>query len=229
MIDPDVGDDETFRFLLWAPFSGCRIEETAQLRPANIRAEKNIAFVAIERDRIADRRKIAVAGGIQKRLKTKLTTKRNIPIHWIVAEAGFTEFASIMASKGSDWLFEGLREYEKYEQRGKYMSNKVMRFLRRIGITDRENVYHSFRHTLKRELRDDEKTKEEISDLLTGHSFSESVGRKYARGAGLVTLAAAINRVEYETVDWDQVVATGRARVARLRQRLALSRTATMG
>jgi len=62
LIDPDVGDDETFWFLLWTPFSGYRIEETAQLRPPNIRAEKNIAFVAIERDRIADRRKITVAG-----------------------------------------------------------------------------------------------------------------------------------------------------------------------
>jgi hypothetical protein len=125
-----------------------------------------------------------------------------------------------MQERGADWLFDDLIEYEKYDQRGKYISRKVMRFLRRIGITDRENVYHSFRHSLKRELRDDEQTKEEISDLLTGHSFSESVGRKYARGAGLKTLAAAVNRVDYDTVDWDKVVATGRARVARMRRQL---------
>ncbi len=121
-----------------------------------------------------------------------------------------------MEQRGADWIFENLREYKKHDQRSKYMSNKLMRFLRKIGIEDRENVYHSFRHSLKRELRDDEQTKEEISDLLTGHSFAESVGRRYARGAGLVTLAAAVNRVDYATVDWDQVVATGRARVARL-------------
>jgi integrase len=221
MTDPKAGDDETFWFLLLAPFTGCRIEETAQFRPTNIRAEKNIHFIAIERDRVAERRKIAEAGGIKKRLKTKMTTKRNIPVHWILAEAGFVEFTAIMKERGADWLFENLIEYKKYDQRGKYMSNKVMRFLRRIGIEDRENVYHSFRHTLKRELRDDELTKEEISDLLTGHSFSESVGREYARGAGLKTLAAAVNRVNYDTVDWDKVAATGRARVARMRRQMA--------
>jgi hypothetical protein len=194
MVDPEVGDDKTFWFLLLAPFTGCRIEETAQIRPGNVRSEKNIDFIAIERDRIAERRKRAEAGGVKKRLKTKRTTKRNIPIHWILHEAGFLEFVRIMQERGADWLFDDLIEYEKYDQRGKYISRKVMRFLRRIGITDRENVYHSFRHSLKRELRDDEQTKEEISDLLTGHSFSESVGRKYARGAGLKTLAAAVNR-----------------------------------
>jgi integrase len=218
MTDPNAGDDQIFWFLLLAPFTGCRIEETAQFRPTNIRAEKNIDFIAIERDRIAERRKIEETGRIKKRLKTKMTTKRNIPVHWLLEEAGFVEFASIMKERGAEWLFEGLSEYKKYDQRGKYMSNKVMRFLRRIGIEDRENVYHSFRHTLKRELRDDEQTKEEISDLLTGHSFSESVGRKYARGAGLKTLAAAVNRVDYDTVDWDRVVATGRARVERMRR-----------
>jgi integrase len=221
MTDPDAGDDETFWFLLSAPFSGCRMEETAQLRPTNIRAEKNIAFIAIELDRIAERRERAAAGDIKKRLKTKLTTKRNIPVHWILQEAGFVEFADLMKEREADWLFDDLNEYKKYDQRGKYMSNKIMRFLRRIGIEDRENVYHSFRHSLKRELRDDEQTKEEISDLLTGHSFSESVGRKYARGAGLKTLAAAVDRVSYDTVDWDKVVATGQARVARLKKRLA--------
>lgn len=217
MINADEGDDTVFWFLLLAPFTGCRIEETAQLRPSNVRAEKQVYFIAIERDRIARRRQISEEGGIQKRLKTRRTSKRNIPVHSILQEAGFLEFTSIMAERNADWLFDNLREYERYDQRGKYMSNKIMRHLRKIGIADRENVYHSFRHSLKRELRDDEQTKEEISDLLTGHSFGESVGRKYARGAGLQTLAAAVNRINYSTVDWDKVVATGRARVARLR------------
>ena len=219
MTNPDIGDDEIFWFLLIGPLTGCRIEETAQLRPGNVRKEKQVSFIAIERDRIAMRKQITEEGGLQKRFKTRNTTIRNIPVHWILEEAGFLEFVEIMAERDALWLFDNLREYEKYDQRGKYMSNKIMRYLRKIGITDRENVYHSFRHSLKRELRDDEKTKEEISDLLTGHSFAESVGRKYARGAGLKTLAAAVNRVDYETVDWDKVVATGRARVARMRER----------
>jgi integrase len=221
MCDPDEGDPDMFWFLLLAPLSGCRLEEMAQLRPFNIRAEKDIPFIAIERDRLSKRQEIADAGGAQKRLKTRNTTTRNIPVHPILQRAGFLDYAEVMRSRGAEWLFDDLREYEKYGQRGKYMSNKLMRFLRRIGITDRENVFHSFRHSLKRELRDDEKTKEEISDLLTGHSFAESVGRKYARGAGLRTLAAAIGRVNYDTVDWDRVAATGRARVERLRRQAA--------
>lgn len=53
MTDPDADDDETFWFLLSAPFTGCQVEETAQLRPTSIRAEKNTHFISTTEARSA--------------------------------------------------------------------------------------------------------------------------------------------------------------------------------
>lgn len=212
MVDPAHADEDVFWFLLLAPWTGCRIEETAQLRPENVRREDGIWFMAIEPDPKHRRERIREEGGIQKHAKTG-TSIRNVPLHPVLIEAGFLQLTERQRARGASWIFDTLREYPRYEQRGKYMSNKIMRRIRGFGITNREHVYHSFRHSLKGRLRDDEQTKEEISDLLTGHSFSDSVGRKYARGAGLTTLQNAISRVAYPSVDWRPVIAAGLARM----------------
>lgn len=201
-----------FWFMLLAPLTGCRCSELANLRPANVREEDGIWYIAIERDPKRQRLEEEAEGKTTKRVKTR-TSLRNIPVHWLAVEAGFLELVERQRAAGADWLFDNLRTYEKYNDRGKDISRKLMTVIRGAGITDIEYVYHSFRHSLKGKLRDDPQTKEEISDLLTGHSFPVSVGRKYARGAGLKILSEAVQRVDYTTVDWDRVVACGRARV----------------
>ena len=217
LVDPDVDEDTIFWFFLLAPFTGCRGEELAQLRPANIRCESGTWFIAIERDLRAKRQAIAEAGGIQKRAKTK-TSLRKIPVHPMLVESGFLTFVEHQKSRNAEWLFENMSTNAKYETRYTALSQKLNRRLRSFGITDAEFVFHSFRHTLKRALRDDPLTKEEISDLLTGHSFESSVGRRYGSGAGLKALGEAIGRVGYAEVDWARVIASGQKRAARLRR-----------
>lgn len=208
-IDPDGA---LFWFMLLAPLTGCRVSELANLRPANVREEDGIWYIAIERDPKRQRIEEAAEGKTTKRAKTR-TSLRNIPIHWLAVEAGFLDLVGRQRAAGAEWVFDRLRVYEKYDDRAKDISRKLMAVIRGAGITDLEYVYHSFRHSLKGKLRNDPQTKEEISDLLTGHSFPVSVGRKYARGAGLKILSEAVERVDYTTVDWDRVVACGRTRV----------------
>ena len=213
MIDPTIDPDlALFWFMLAAPLTGCRCSELANLRPHNVREEDGIWYIAIERDLKRRRLENDFEGKAGKRVKTQ-TSLRNIPVHWVLIEAGFLDLVARRQKAGAEWLFEGLRTYERYEDRGKDMSRKLMTVIRSAGINELEYVYHSFRHSLKGKLRDDPETKEEISDLLTGHSFPDSVGRKYARGAGLKILSDALQRVEYGSIDWDRVVACGRARL----------------
>ncbi|WP_375271092.1 DUF6538 domain-containing protein [Sphingomonas sp.] len=212
MVDATVDPDGAlFWFMLLAPLTGCRCSELANLRPANVREEDGIWYIAIERDPKRQRIEEEAEGKTTKRAKTR-TSLRNIPVHWLAVEAGFLRLVERQRAAGAEWLFDGLRVYEKYGDRAKNISRKLMAEIRAAGITDLEYVYHSFRHSLKGKLRDDPQTKEEISDLLTGHSFPVSVGRKYARGAGLKILSEAVERVDYTTVDWDRVVACGRKR-----------------
>lgn len=214
MLDASIDPNGAlFWFMLLAPLTGCRCSELANLRPANVRQEDGIWYIAIERDPKRQRLEEEAEGKTTKRVKTR-TSLRNIPVHQVAVEAGFLELVERQQAAGADWLFDKLRTYEKYNDRGKDISRKLMAAIRGAGITDLEYVYHSFRHSLKGKLRDDPQTKEEISDLLTGHSFPVSVGRKYARGAGLKILSEAVQRIDYTTIEWDPVIACGRARVA---------------
>lgn len=213
MLDASVDPDGAlFWFMLLAPLTGCRCSELANLRPANVREEDGIWYIAIERDPKRQRLEEEAEGKTTKRAKTR-TSLRNIPVHWLAVEAGFLDLVERQRAAGAEWVFDRLRVYEKYDDRAKDISRKLMTAIRGAGITDLEYVYHSFRHSLKGKLRNDPETKEEISDLLTGHSFSVSVGRKYARGAGLKILSEAVQRIDFATVDWDRVVACGRRRV----------------
>lgn len=213
MVDASVDPDGAlFWFMLMAPLTGCRCSELANLRPANVREEDGIWYIAIERDPKRQRIEEEAEGTTSKRAKTR-TSLRNIPVHWLAVEAGFLDLVERQRVAGAEWVFDGLRVYEKYGDRAKDISRKLMAAIRAAGITDLEYVYHSFRHSLKGKLRDDPQTKEEISDLLTGHSFSVSVGRKYSRGAGLKILSEAVQRIDFATIDWDRVVACGRRRV----------------
>lgn len=214
MLDPTIDPDGAlYWFMLLAPLTGCRVSELANLRPANVREEDGIWYIAIERDPKRQRIEEEAEGKITKRAKTT-TSLRHIPVHWLAVEAGFLDLVERQRAAGAEWVFDRLLVYEKYNDRAKNISRKLMALIRGARITDIEYVYHSFRHSLKGKLRDDPLTKEEISDLLTGHSFPVSVGRKYARGAGLKILSEAVERVDYTTVDWSRVAACGRVRAA---------------
>ena len=199
------GEEAAFWFMLLGPLTGCRIEELAQLRPGDVRQEDGVTFIDICRESVRERRKKAAEGERGKGVKTR-TSLRRIPLHPILIDAGFLGLVENAKARGAEWLFD-LKTYARYEQRGKYMSNKLNRMIDDAGITEPEYVFHSFRHSMKQALRDLDGVKEEISDLLTGHSFAISVGRKYGRGAGLQTLDRAIRKVKYPDVNWASVVA----------------------
>jgi integrase len=215
IVDPRSSfTDAEFWLQVLAPLTGLRIEEMGKLRPENVRCERGIWYIAIERDRAARRHRAAADGEIEKRAKTQ-ASYRHVPLHWILIEAGFVEFAQQRAAAGSDWLLAEL-EADQYGNRTKAASRRIIRHFRAMGITDEEKVFYSFRHTMKRECRR-RPMKEEIADLLAGHAPA-TIGRKYGAGAALPTLKEAVDMIDYETVDWDAVVRAGKLRITCGRQ-----------
>jgi len=200
-----------FWLLMLAPLMGIRIEEGGKLRPHNVKVDRGIYYISIERDRRKQRRENNAKGKGAKRSKTR-AAYRDIPVHWILIEAGFLDFVERQRAAGHEWLFPELSA-NKYGDRTKAASQRIIRRLRALGIKDEEKVFHSFRHGMKRAARGTP-MKEEIADLLAGHA-PDSVGRKYGAGAELNVLQEAVNMIDYALVHWDPVIATAKARVAR--------------
>lgn len=212
MTDPThPASDTKFWLMMLAVLSGLRIEEMGKLRPKNIKCERGIWYASIERDSRKQRKKEAAAGGVNKGAKTD-NSYRDVALHWILIEAGFVTYVEHQRQAGHEWLFPDL-EADQYGSRSKFVSRELIRHIRSLGITDEEKVFHSFRHSMKRACRQTA-MKEEIADLLAGHA-PDSVGRKYGAGAALGVLRDSVNMIEYEGVDWDPVIATAKARLAR--------------
>lgn len=201
--------DTEFWLLFMAPLTGLRIEDMAKCRPTNVKCERSIWYIRVERDRKKKRLEQKEKGEAHKRGKSQ-AAYRDVPIHWILIEAGFLEFVERQRSKKAEWLFDDLQA-DKYGNRSKAVSRRLIRRIRSLGITEEEKVFHSFRHAMKRACRQTS-MKEEIADLLAGHAPA-SVGRKYGAGAALDVLQTAVNEIEYE-LDWDPVIACAKRRLA---------------
>jgi integrase len=197
-----ISEATLFWMVLLAPFTGCRLEEIGTLRPINVRSEQGIWFIAVERDRAQVR---AGQDQVEKSLKSS-NSDRDIPIHSVLIRAGFLDYVERRRSEGEEWLFPDLTP-NKFGKRTYRVSRLFARYLEDLGITDDEKVFHSFRHSIRRNLRG--RAKEEMVDLICGHSDGK-VGRRYGRGADMRPLREVIELIDYGGPDWADVVAQAR-------------------
>lgn len=167
----------------WMPLialaTGCRLEEIAQLRVADIFQDKDFGPFF----RITDE-------GEGQSLKTA-TSRRIIPLHTELIRAGFLDYVEQVSDAGHAWLFPQL-EPDHDGRRGENFGRWFRRYLRStrgLNLPDPTIVFHSFRHTFKTLCRASN-LPEEIHDALTGHAPA-SVGRFYGE-VPLVSLAKAM-------------------------------------
>lgn len=201
MTDPDACNDSTFFIILLETLQGGRPGELAKLKPDEIAIIDDIPTMRIRR----------VGGRSQK----TATSVRDIPLHDIAVEAGIMDLAAIRSAEDAEWLFIDLKP-DKYGDRYKLLSRKINDHLRRLGIVAKDKSFYSARHAHKRESRR-QGISEANSDQMSGHSTSGSVGRKYGGGAPIETLKGDIDRVIYQGVDWEPVIACSRTRIAQLK------------
>lgn len=140
---PYSQDEEyAFRYylMLLGLYEGARLNELAQLYCDDIRKEDEIYYMLITDERE------------DQHLKNK-QSKRIIPIHPKLIEMGFIDYVMSVKAKRKQRVFYQLT-YTPENHYGDKMSKWFRRYLTEIGIKRKTKVFHSFRHTVKPELRD---------------------------------------------------------------------------
>jgi integrase len=173
----------------WLPIvalhTGMRLEELASLRKTEVIDTDGV--VAFD---LTDRR-IGGSRGVKN-----LSARRIVPLHQRLHDLGFVDWMRDQ----DNFVFPDLTEDPK-GKRGSQFSKwwglwaGANAQQKGEGIDDPSLTFHSFRHSWKRAAREST-VKEEIHDLLSGHSEGNSVARGYGRGVDLATLKKAMDQIE---------------------------------
>lgn len=183
---------------LWLPplalFTGARLEELAQLLVADVVDDPNHGWYF----RITDIPDGEASSSGEKRVKTS-SSRRRVPIHRALIDAGFLRYVERCKREGHTRLFPQLKPDCKGKWSGNW-SKWWSRYSRKtIGIVSSLKVFHSLRHNFKDICREVE-IEEAVHDALTGHSGG-GVGRQY--GGKLYPLAPlfkAMRKIKYSGV-----------------------------
>jgi integrase len=155
-------DDHRKWFPLVALYSGARLGEIAQLSVSNVYEKHGHWIMHVTRE-----------GG--KSTKTK-GSQRVIPIHSILIDLGFLNYARRVKGTGATQLFPGIANDSRGQVAGGY-SRAYGRYLSKIGVkTGRGLNFHSFRHTFVDALRRAEFA-DEAFGFLIGHTQGTTTGR----------------------------------------------------
>lgn len=186
------GGEAAFWLPLLGIFTGARLGELAPLTVADVTT-----------DQATDIFTIAITEDVEKgrRLKT-LSSRRVIPVHPELVRLGFGAFVEqVKQVGGKDARLFPLLKAGPLGGFGESWSKWFGRYIRGLGVTNKAQVFHSFRHGFKDALRA-AGVSEDINDALTGHAGGGSIGRSYGakdivRRFGLPALADAISKVSY--------------------------------
>ena len=148
-------------------------------------------------------------------LKNKVS-KRIVPIHPKIIEMGFLDYLLSVKSKRKQRVFYQLT-YAQYNHYADKMSKWFGRYLESIGISGKRKVFHSFRHTVKPELRDANVGREYQNAIWEGIDTGERV---YGSNFPIEILYNEICKLQYPYLD--ENLKKIKARVPSPRQRLRM-------
>jgi len=180
--------------VLMGLLTGARLQEIARLELSDIGQENGIYYAYIHGEE-----------GTSRTVKTASSVRR-IPLHSKLLDFGFAEYIQRLKAKGRRYLFPTL--FDRKEIRGNvghYFSKWFARFLNRLLITDASKCFHSFRHTLKRKMRN-AGIPPQIYDAYQGHStkdVSSSYGRdEFNMGYSLEVLSEYLERIKFDKINF---------------------------
>lgn len=187
---PLGGGGEAAKWLpLLALFTGARLEELGRLTLDDVRQEDGVSYLFIN------------TIGEGKRVKNR-SSRRKVPVHAQLVVLGFLDYVAERRKVKDITLFPDLKS--KRAEITAAWSAWWGRYMDSIGIVDRRKVFHSFRHLVKRSLRDAGVDKT-LRDALMGHAH-EDVAEDYGldeegMGFSLPTLDGAMQRLSYPGLD----------------------------
>lgn len=188
---PAAGAGEAaFWFPLIALLSGMRLGEIAGLRLRDLCQDEDTEGWLFD---------VNPRGG--RSVKTA-SSIRKVPVHPELLTIGLLSYRQSLVDRGTKpegSLWPTLRSAEGRSLSAPW-SKWFSRLLRKkVGITDRRKVFHSFRHTFKRMARDAGIPKEQ-HNAMTGHEGEGDVGEGYGRGVSLQPLIDAMATIKAPAV-----------------------------
>jgi integrase len=120
-------------------------------------------------------------------LKNHTTTPRRFPLHSAIKD----EIAEYLGSLPANSPLFPQVKVDRDGKRSHNAGNTILKWLRKIGITDPRKVFHSHRHTFKTACRG--KIDREIRNYITGHTTGDTAS-DYGEYA-IPMLAAEIEKV----------------------------------
>jgi integrase len=160
--------EASFWLPLLAIFSGARLNELAPMCVEDVKtdAASGVRFMTVIEDEEAG-----------KSVKTN-SSVRAVPIHPELVRIGFLAFVENVRQRGgpSARLFPQLTPGPKGGF-GEAFSKWFGRYKRKLGITNPNSVFHSFRHGFKDALRA-AGVNEDINDAIVGHAGGNPVARR---------------------------------------------------
>ncbi|OXI42153.1 site-specific integrase [Burkholderia aenigmatica] len=192
---PDAGAGEAAYWLpLLGLLTGARVEEIAQLAPADVFQEEyhtsdgehaTCWVIMFKNDEEAGQ-------GVKN-----FSSVRRIPVHPELVSRGFIEY--VRSKEGSARIFPELRP-DRYGVESTYWAQWFIRYLRaECAPTSPKMVFHSFRHTFKDVCRECGIDKS-VRDALQGHSEGDSAGNYGGEFYPLRPLVEAIEKYEVHGV-----------------------------
>ncbi|WP_193771524.1 tyrosine-type recombinase/integrase [Candidatus Magnetaquicoccus inordinatus] len=180
-------------YYYWLPlialYTGARIEEICQLDIKDIRMEGAVWVFDI--NDIADTDNNSAT--VNKKLKTT-NSVRLVPIHEELIRFGLLKYVEQLKENGHRRLFPELkRGRDGYSQAA---SKWFARYLNTLGITDRLEVFHSFRHTFMNFLKQIF-TDINIINELVGHEHGSIALDRYGKQYAASALCNAIHKLNF--------------------------------
>jgi integrase len=178
---------KTATALPWASlisaFTGCRLEEVAQLKAADIKQTDGIWYFEFCHD----------GNG-----KTEAAT-RVVPLHRVLIDTGLLRYRDALGS--GSMLFPGLKSRKsKGGKLGPKITDAFNWWRKRLGIVRPGVNFHSFRHTVGDRLRKAGVPEDDRAALL-GHEDERITSRVYGHdGPGLHRLQAIVDKISYRGV-----------------------------
>ena len=178
-------DHRQWVFLLGL-FMGLRLNEACTLECADVVVREGVDVVLVQPDE----------QGVKK-LKTR-AARRTVPLHPVLTDLGFLDFARQQRDAGHARLFPSL----KPDRRGYYsdaFQKWFGRHLKKIGADAPRTTFHSTRHNFRDALREAGVGRDAV--LALGGWSAGGIEEVYGGGLRPATLAEAVAKVGYPGLD----------------------------
>lgn len=202
------GPNHPRRGRFWLPllglFSGARAGELCQLRVADVceTEELKVPFIRLddeEGDAGGDDDEIDNGVEQEKSLKNE-NSFRAIPIHPELVRIGFLEFVSAKRAAGEELLFPEML-VENVQDNASYRFSKLFgTFLLALKIKRTGLSYHSFRHTFRDVLRNNDVDREK-AETLGGWIKDNRTSSQYGEGFAVEKLYETLRETSYRGLD----------------------------